>query len=474
MRFGAVAAALVALGAGARLYHYALNFSLNHDDAALALNVMRRDITQLSERLDFAQLAPWGFLALERGSVVLWGASEWALRLAPVAASLSALAAFAYLAWNRLPRPDAAIAIGFLSVSPPVAGAAIQVKQYSMDVLATVVLLIVCSAMLDDDTPLNARSAGAAALAGGVSLWFSFVAAFVLAGIGLASLYRTKSAPRFRALAAIGATWIASGALYAWLVLRHQVSGSQLFAIWSHEFLNGTLTDIPEWLVQRALNVGVVSTSVRLAPACAALLIGAVWLTTRSPRRFTLALALIFAVTLGASAAGWYPFVGRFLFFIAPVVLLLLVGEVGAWHRLQRPFVRRTIAAAAVVALAYSAASFVAHAFGSDPAFDDPRGVYRYVRAHEGERDLVYASGAAMPTLLYYDPVLAERHAPLESWPDRPARIWFVFFWPTEAGFDAEAVKRSGRAAQPVDTMTRKLHRAALWTLSPASRPSGR
>jgi hypothetical protein len=136
--------------------------------------------------------------------------------------------------------------------------------------------------------------------------------------------------------------------------------------------------------------------------------------------------------------------------------------------------VRRTIAAVTGVALAYSAASFMRHSFGPDPAFDDPRGVYRYMRASQREGDLIHASGAAMPTLLYYDRALAERHAPPGAWPDQTARIWFVYFWPTEAGFDAGVVERAGRAGVRVDTMTRKLHRASLWTISRASRPSNR
>ena len=474
MRYGAAAAALLILGAAGRLYHYSLNFSLNHDDATLALNVMRRDITQLQERLELAQLAPWGFLALERVSVSLWGASEWSLRLAPLAASLLALVGFAYLAWDRLPRADAVIVIGFFSVSQAVAGAAIQVKQYSTDVLIAVILLIACRPMLDDDARLNARHAACAAAIGGLALWFSLTAAIVLSAVGLASLHDTKSAQRFRKLAVIGSLWIASGALYVVTVLRHQVGGSELFSIWSHEFPDRSVASMPVWLMQRVMNVGQVSTSVRLAPVCAVSLVAALWLSVRSPRRFNLALALVLAITLAAAAAGWYPFVGRFLFFSTPAVLVLLAGELGVWRRGQRPIARRAIAATAVASLAYSTMNFVRHTFVSDPAFDDPRGVYQHVRTHARDRDLVYASAGAMPTLLYYDPGLAERDTPIESWSDEPARVWFVYFWPTEMGFDTGAVVRSGRTAELAETVTRKLHRASLWRISPVSRPSDR
>jgi hypothetical protein len=474
VRFAITAALCVALGAAARIYQYASNFSLNHDDAALALNVMHRDIGQLSGRLDHSQLAPLGFLALERVIVVLLGASEWALRLPPFVASLAALGAFVYLAWDRLPRPEATLAIGFFAFSQAIAGAAIQVKHYSIDVLVAILLLIVCRPILEDDARPEVRHRAAMALAGAISVWFSFTAVFVLAGIGLASLYRSRSADRLRALAAIGFAWISSSAIYTGVALRHQMRDSQLFDLWSHELPAGTLTGAAQWLVQRGTNLGEVSTSVRLAPVCAIVLVVAVWLMARSPHRFNLALALIMAVTLAAAWAGWYPFVGRFLFFSAPVALLIIVGEIGRWCRRQTPLVRRAVAASALAALAYSSASFVKHSIAADAAFDDPRGIYRYMRANEREGDLVYASSASIPTLLYYDPALAKRHTPVGSWPNHTARVWFFFFWPTEPRFDIEAVDLSHRAALRIDATTRKLHRASLWTINPAFRPSSR
>ena len=74
-------AALVLLGAVLRIYQYAADRSLWLDEAALAHNIIQRGFGQLVAPLDYAQIAPLGFLWLEKCAVVLFGSSEYAFEL---------------------------------------------------------------------------------------------------------------------------------------------------------------------------------------------------------------------------------------------------------------------------------------------------------------------------------------------------------------------------------------------------------
>ena len=112
-------------------------------------------------------------------------------------------------------------------------------------------------------------------------------------------------------------------------VLRFQIRGSTLFTVWDREFLPRNPAAWPGWVVQALENLGSVSTSVRLAPLAAVALVFALWLTFRSQWRFNLALAFTILATLLAACLRRYPFVGRFLFFAAPVLLLLVCDEIG-------------------------------------------------------------------------------------------------------------------------------------------------
>jgi len=83
--------ACVALGLSLRLYHYARNPSMWHDEAALVLNVLGKNLRDLLGPLFFGEAAPPLFLWIERGAVELFGDGVYVLRLVPFLASCAAL-----------------------------------------------------------------------------------------------------------------------------------------------------------------------------------------------------------------------------------------------------------------------------------------------------------------------------------------------------------------------------------------------
>jgi hypothetical protein len=459
-------AALVALGCGGRAYCYFLDPSLNHDDAALALNILQRTAAGLRDSLDYDQLAPWGFLLIERAAVNVGGASEYSLRLPPLLAGLATVPAFWYLAHHRLPLIESVLATGFFSFAQDLTTSVIQVKQYSVELLATILVLIVTRPVLDGSSPR--RRWMLAAVGGAVAIWFSFTAVFVLAGIGLAALIGRTKSHDVRKVVMVGAVWISAGLLYATTVLRYQMRGSSMFGIWQHEFLPSAVSQWPTWLLNRFLSLGSVSTSTRLAPLAAAALVFAIWLAFASRRRFSIALALILLITLGAGALGVYPFIGRLLFFAVPVALLLMFGEIGSWARTRTPAVRRVIVAGTAVALLYAYVSFTNRIFINGPDFDDPRGVYADIRGRLDADDAIYVSAAAQPSMRYYAPDLASRQIAANAWPEH-ARVWFVFFEPTERDFDKRVVHSARRTGVTIESATRRPYTATMWRLNPTA-----
>src|ERR1700760_495586 len=79
---------LVALGAALRLLQLLPNRSLWIDEAALALNLIHRSAQQLAGHLAHGQMAPIGFLWLEKASMALFGDREPSLRLLPFASGV--------------------------------------------------------------------------------------------------------------------------------------------------------------------------------------------------------------------------------------------------------------------------------------------------------------------------------------------------------------------------------------------------
>jgi len=131
------------MGIALRFWHYFGNYSLNHDDICLALNLIGRSAGGLTHTLDFDQAAPLGFLWIERAMVCIFGPGEVALRLLPFVFGCASVILLARLATIRLPPFEAVAVVGFFAFSQALIESAIQVKPYSLDTVATIVLVSV-------------------------------------------------------------------------------------------------------------------------------------------------------------------------------------------------------------------------------------------------------------------------------------------------------------------------------------------
>lgn len=84
----------VGLGIAVRLVRFFVNYPIWHDEAFLAVNFWDRSYTDLLRPLDYAQVAPWLFLAIERTATTWLGYSEPACVYSPRCVALSACRCF--------------------------------------------------------------------------------------------------------------------------------------------------------------------------------------------------------------------------------------------------------------------------------------------------------------------------------------------------------------------------------------------
>src|SRR5256885_816545 len=100
----AVVYCALALALGLRLFHYARNPSVWHDEAALIVNVLGKGFRELLGPLFLAEAAPPLFLWTERIATLVLGDGTYALRLLPFAASVGGVLAFFSLGRRLLAR----------------------------------------------------------------------------------------------------------------------------------------------------------------------------------------------------------------------------------------------------------------------------------------------------------------------------------------------------------------------------------
>ncbi len=432
--------ALVLFGAALRVYSYVGNPSLWLDEAALAQNVIGRSFAGLLAPLDRQQVAPLGFLWLEKAAVSLFGASEYALRLVPLLASVVALPLFAIVA-RRLLAPIAAIfALALFATATPLLYFAAEMKQYSLDVAVTLALFVLATSTRRESGEAKPADAGshdgrlaAITIAGILAPWLSQPSVFALGGVALylaIPLFRARSVGECRdaarPLLPPFALWALSGgaSIVRSFAEVDSATRAALDRFWERGFvpvssgimpsvgwLGATTHDVFAWLFPPLV----------AAIAIALFVLGIAALIRRSDGSGSLLLAPL-AFLLLASALHLYPVSYRLLLFAAPS-LLLTVGAGSEWllkivrslstRRDQDPKEPRgttelaaPMAAAATLAVCAALALLAARSamtMVEIPFYrEELRPVVKYLARHRQDDDAIYVYYASVPAFEYY------------------------------------------------------------------------
>ncbi|MBN2134504.1 MAG: glycosyltransferase family 39 protein, partial [Acidobacteria bacterium] len=177
---------VIFIGISLAVYQFMFNRSLWIDEAMLALNIINRGFSGLTEPLYYKQVAPVGFLFIERISILMLGKNEFALRIFPLISFLVSIPLF-YLLGGKLTgnKMVALLSTSIFSITLSLLRYSSEVKQYSSDVLFTLILLYCCLTL-----KLNTnRSLLIYAVIGGIAIWFSNIAVIILFVAGMYSLY---------------------------------------------------------------------------------------------------------------------------------------------------------------------------------------------------------------------------------------------------------------------------------------------
>lgn len=349
---------VIAVGAAVRIVEWIHGGSLWVDEASLALNIVDHSYVGLLGNLDFLQAAPVGFLLAEKVVADVFGYGEHALRLVPLAAGLASL-----LVFNRLSRQFAVgagqvTALLVFALSPPLVRYSTELKQYSLDVFAT--LLILLAALAYRHRPLDARSVIVLSVVGAIAVWFSQASVFALAGaLGALALdaavrHDTRRLLRLLVPAAIwGAAFAASYLTTHANVARIQAAPGGTFTVdfdgvsWYPrivEHLGALLFGVDGRAL--SLGYGIVVVAGLLAGVGLFRLVREDWFKA-------VLLLLPVATAMAAATLDLYPFFGRFALFALPSMALLIgSGVTYLWSRTARWTNRGVVTGLATAAIA--------------------------------------------------------------------------------------------------------------------------
>jgi hypothetical protein len=405
--------ALGTFGAALRLWQYGTGASLWADEANMALNIVDRPPGHLLGPLDFRQVAPPGWLLLEKAAVMLLGDGEHALRLVPLLGSLAALPVAWHVARRILaPGLGPPLALGLLAVGPPFIFYAAQAKPYATDVLVALLLLaLALSVRLDGPGHGRALRLG---LAGAIAPWLSYpavlVAAGVLGALIASSLLDRDRDPlrRLRPLAPVALTWamsLAGAVLWArGTVTPDDVLYMQRF--WTHDFMPLPPRDLQDlgWPIARLTTVYGGGGLRYPAPGLFLVLGGlGAWGVWRRDRVRAWLLLGPLAATFGAAALRAYPFEPRLVLFLFPAFLVLTAAGPETLGRLAGAGRPRAATLTTIATLACAALALFGLLRNPPPYAPEPlKPVIQAMRRawQPGDRAYVYYGGEK--AFLYY------------------------------------------------------------------------
>jgi len=390
------------IGIALRLRMYWFNRSLWFDETLLTLNILHRPFSELVPPLQYHQGAPFGFLVLEKAAVLAFGSSEYALRLVPLLAGIAALVLLYRLGRRMLPAPAALAAVGLFAFSVQQIGYSTEVKPYSMD--TAVALLVTLTAIRAAETTRR-RDLVILALTGAAAVWFSYPAAFVLAGTGIclaAAALSRRHWGNVGKLAVVGLAWTVSCVACYVETLRGVAQDTFVRDIWSAAFVPWDASYWTlEWIVDQTLGVFHAPVGMTLSGLGVFTFIAG-WMAGDDQwrlRRWMLASPL--AVAFAGAALHRYPFDGRFLNFAVPAILIVVslgIARVASATGRTAPFVGLALVGLMFLHPLRDTAYLAARPTG----FEEIRPVLDYVRQHEVAGDALYLYWRTEPAFAYY------------------------------------------------------------------------
>lgn len=345
-RLNILLAIFIISGIALRIFHFIYNRSLWMDEVYLATSLIKYNYHELIHSpLYYEQKAPIGFLLCVKLIVNIFGKNEYALRLIPLFSGIISLFLFIPVGKYFLSKPALVLALGILCFSPALIYHAVEIKQYAIELLATLAALYTFIRFEHKKSLITMVIWG---LMGGLLIWFSYSVIFILAGIAISLCLYYIASKKWSCLfrnAVAFSIWLFVF-LINYLLFTHKHAESSWITYWFRSYGNfmpfppNSLNDLkwfplvlyrmldyPLGLLWPFFNMG---TSKALNIVLKMPLIPIFLLTAGSYcfiSKDKLKAALLFIpifLTLLASGLELYPLTERFWVFIAPFFILII------------------------------------------------------------------------------------------------------------------------------------------------------
>lgn len=383
-------------------FQYFYNRSLWLDEAMLSLNIINKNFFELTQPLDRNQVAPIGFLFLEKIMINFFGENEFSLRFLPFLSFILTIPLF-YLFTKKITTTKiiAMVSTAFFCLTPSILYYSSEVKQYSIDVLIGVALAyFTISFDFRKNLAIIIYS-----IVGFVSIWVSNISVLVLFTCGIYLLYievyKKKSYLIIISLLITFFTFI----FYYYLFIHSHSSRQGMEDYWNHGFLplNPISPEFFHFFIFSFKEVysGLLSYGRFWLLAFFISLIGLVFLLKNGKYFQIFFLIVPLCLHLLISGLKLYPFSGRLILYLVPNAIILFVTGLYFIFKIfeRRLFLRhKPMMFLPAVYLFFTIFSF----YGFPIEKEELKKSLYFISNNAKPNDFVYVSWSVIPAFQYY------------------------------------------------------------------------
>jgi len=391
---------VIAVGIILIIYQYYFNRSLWIDEASLALNIINKPYKDLLLPLDYKQVAPIGFLLVEKLFVNIFGANEYALRLFPLLSIIASVFLYAKLSRELIVgRLLALTALAMFAINIRSIYYASEIKQYSTEVFMCIAILL----SILNLSPDNKKSIIVAAIVGLISIWFSSAAVIVLFVSGIYLIFRHVFLDRkFHVLLPIFC-WTVSFAVYYIGFIHHHPHTEYMQSFWASSFfpLGGNIEAIYDFVHHAVL--AIYAFHLRMGHAwivpAGITILGVIFLVIERRHKELYFLLMPISVHLVLSSLRLYPFADRLVLYLMPLTILLYVWGL---HYLWKIINKKVISVPVGVIILIAMLAFIPRLFDYPLERQEMRKSIKLIADNIEDNENVYVFGSGIRAFQFY------------------------------------------------------------------------
>ncbi len=394
---------LIAVGIFLRFSHYLANRSFWLDEAWVALDLNHRSLLEIFTSENYIKPVPIGFALMCKMFRQLLGNYEYAFRLFPFLSAIVSL--FLYYAFLKrvVSSLTVLLALGLFALCESLIYYAAELKYYSSDVMVTLLLFLLT--VIFEQRGMKDFHMLILAIAGSLALWISHVAVFIFAAIAVTFgfLYWSRKKPKqLYKFLLIQSLWLVNFIIMYLVTFSKIESYHGLKKMWDVGFWPSPLWSLESaaWLKNALLGLLKDPAGLQFPLLGAFLFVLGFFhfLKTRCDRCLMLAIPIL--LVLVASVFRKYPFSGRVLVFLVPIVLLFIAE--GITFIIEKKRKDYILAMLLVVLVFFYPIKNGLYYLRHPHVREDIRPVMLYLKERQQEGDSLYLNASARYAYWYY------------------------------------------------------------------------